>query len=43
MKCFGIYEEGDFPNVVGSTEGESSVSQEDIIAPLMNVLTKFRD
>ena len=43
MKCFGIYEDGDFPAVVGTGEEGSGVSYEETITPLMNVLTKFRD
>jgi cysteinyl-tRNA synthetase len=43
LKCFGIYEDGDFPSVVGSGDGESSASYEETITPLMNVLLKFRD
>ena len=43
LKCFGIYEDGDFPAVVGSGDGESSASYEETITPLMNVLLKFRD
>lgn len=42
MKCFGIYEDGDFPAVVGTGES-GSASYEDTITPLMNVLLKFRD
>jgi len=38
MKCFGIYEEGDYPAAEGA-EG----SYEEIITPLMNALTKYRD
>jgi len=38
MKCFGIYEDGDYPAAEGA-EG----SYEDIITPLMNALTKYRD
>ena len=38
MKCFGIYEEGDFPSI-GGAEG----SYEEMITPLMNALTKYRD
>jgi len=33
LKCFGIYEEGDFP----------ATAMEETITPLMNVLLKFRD
>jgi cysteinyl-tRNA synthetase len=39
MKCFGVYEDGDFPSIGG--QGEESF--EDTITPLMNVLLKFRD
>ena len=35
LKCFGLYEDGDFPTV--------SAGAEDVIAPLMNALMKFRD
>jgi len=42
MKCFGIYEDGDFPAVVESG-AQGGVSYEDTITPLMNVLSKFRD
>ena len=40
LKCFGVYEEKDFPNVAGE---ETSASYEETIAPLMDVLLKFRD
>lgn len=43
MKCFGIYDDGDFPNVVGNSEEASGTSYEDTITPLMNALVKFRD
>ena len=43
MKCFGIYEDGDFPAVVGTGEEGAGASYEDTITPLMNVLVKFRD
>jgi len=43
LRCFGIFEEGDFPAVVGAGESESMASYEDTITPLMNVLIKFRD
>ena len=43
MKCFGIYEDCDFPAVSGSGEEASGVSYEDTITPLMNALLKFRD
>ena len=42
MKCFGIYEDGDFPAVSGGAEG-GAASFEDTITPLMNALSKFRD
>lgn len=42
MKCFGIYEDGDFPAVGGAGE-EQGTSYEDTITPLMNALAKFRD
>ena len=35
LKCFGLYEDGDFPTV--------SAGAEDVIGPLMNALMKFRD
>lgn len=41
LKCFGIYEDGDFPAVIGTDEG--AVGYEETITPLMNVLLKFRD
>lgn len=37
LKCFGIYEDGDYPTVSGDG------AFEDVIAPLMNALAKFRD
>ena len=40
LKCFGLYEDGDFPAVSGDAGG---ASYEDSITPLMNVLLKFRD
>jgi cysteinyl-tRNA synthetase len=43
LKCFGIYEDGDFPTVTGAGESEGAVSKEDMIAPLMNALSKYRD
>jgi len=44
MKCFGIYEEGDFPAIASGAAGaEAGASYEDVITPLMNVLCKFRD
>lgn len=43
LKCFGIYEEGDFPAIAGGAGAESGASYEDVITPLMNVLCKFRD
>jgi len=42
MKCFGVYEDGDFPSVGGTGE-EQGASYEDTITPLMNALVKFRD
>ncbi len=39
LKCFGIFEEGDFPSLV---DGEG-VSQEQAIAGLMDALAKYRD
>jgi cysteinyl-tRNA synthetase len=42
LKCFGLYDEGDFPAVSGNAEGEGA-SYEEVITPLMNVLLKFRD
>jgi len=41
MKCFGVYEEGDFPAVSG--EEGTGASVEETITPLMNLLAKFRD
>jgi len=45
LKCFGIYESGDFPMVSGVADGAASngKSHEDTIAPLMEALIKFRD
>lgn len=43
LKCFGIFEEGDFPSVVGAEGGDGAASYEDTITPLMNVLRQFRD
>jgi cysteinyl-tRNA synthetase len=40
LKCFGIYQDGDYPSVAGE---EGGVSQEEAIAPLMNALSKYRD
>jgi len=40
LKCFGLYEEGDFPAVSGDAGG---ASYEESITPLMNVLLKYRD
>jgi cysteinyl-tRNA synthetase len=40
LMVFGIYEQGDFPSVTGA--GQES-GYEDIITPLMNVLSKYRD
>lgn len=42
LKCFGIYEDGDFPSVSGQGE-EGAKSYEEVIAPLMDALTKYRD
>ena len=39
LKCFGVYEEDDMP-VVG--EGQS-LNYEEVITPLMNALSKYRD
>jgi len=44
LKCFGIYESGDFPAVSG--EGSESLggkSYEETIAPIVEALIKFRD
>lgn len=41
MKCFGLYDEGDYPAVSG--DAGAGGSQEDAITPLMNVLLQFRD
>jgi cysteinyl-tRNA synthetase len=43
LKCFGIYEDGDFPSVSGSGDAEGAQSHEELIAPLMNALSKYRD
>jgi cysteinyl-tRNA synthetase len=43
LKCFGIYEDGDYPSVSGSGDNEGAQSQEELIAPLMNALSKYRD
>jgi cysteinyl-tRNA synthetase len=46
MKVFGIYDEDVFPsnnNADQQEEGVSSASHEDVITPLMNALSKFRD
>ena len=45
LKCFGIYESGDFPQVTGLGDSSASTgkSHEDTIAPLMEALIKFRD
>jgi cysteinyl-tRNA synthetase len=40
LKCFGLYDDGDYPAVSGDAGG---ASYEDSITPLMNVLLKFRD
>jgi cysteinyl-tRNA synthetase len=42
LKCFGLYDDGDFPAVVSGDAG-AGASHEDAITPLMNVLLKFRD
>jgi hypothetical protein len=47
LKSFGIYEEGDFPEVTGldtegGAEGSKGQSFEDVITPLMNIITKYR-
>ena len=41
MKCFGVYDDGDFPAVGAGEEGAANYEQ--TITPLMNVLVKFRD
>lgn len=43
LKCFGIYEDGDYPIVTGAGEAEGAQSHEEMIAPLMNALSKYRD
>jgi hypothetical protein len=46
LKCFGIYEAGDFPSVTGTadeSEGAGGKPFEEVIAPLMDALIKFRD
>jgi len=41
LKCFGLYDDGDYPAVSG--DAGAGASYEDAITPLMNVLLKFRD
>jgi cysteinyl-tRNA synthetase len=42
MKCFGVYEESDFPSISSGGE-EGGQSHEDTITPVVNALVKFRD
>ena len=43
LKVFGIYDEDEFPSQLTAGEESKEGSYEDVIAPLMNVLSKFRD
>lgn len=43
MKCFGVYEENDFPNIAGAGDEGAQTSYEDTITPVVNALVKFRD
>ena len=44
LKCFGIYESGDFPSVTGDDgQGVGGQSYEEVIAPIVEALIKFRD
>ena len=44
LKCFGIYESGDFPQVAGDdSQSLGGKSYEEVIAPIVQVLIKFRD
>lgn len=45
LKCFGIYESGDFPSVAGGDDSQSlgGKSYEEVIAPIVEALIKFRD
>lgn len=44
LKVFGIYESGDFPQVTGDdSEGVGGKSYEEVIAPIVEAMIKFRD
>lgn len=43
LKVFGVYDEDVVPSVEASAEGEGQKNYEEIIGPLMDVLSKFRD
>ena len=44
LKVFGVYDEDVFPSVsTTEDQDQSQSSYEDLITPLMNVLSKFRD
>ena len=44
LKVFGVYDEDVFPSqLTAAEESDQAASYEDMIAPLMNVLSKFRD